>query len=102
MPHIIWALSLESIRVNQSKVLLTASSVTDNSKLQLTSLLLLLEQVSGKKRSNQFDFIRPLIKTPFDIACNGESKADASIQICHDLSTSKKSPKLQNQESADN
>ena len=68
MPPIICDSPKESIRNKQSKVQLSAFSVTGNWKLQLTCLLLLLKQVSGKKQSNQFYFIRPLIKTPFDLA----------------------------------
>ena len=60
-------LSVESICIRESKVQLTASSAADNSKLQLTCPLLLLEQASGTKLSDQIDFIRSLIKTPFDV-----------------------------------
>ena len=83
-------LSVESICIRQSKVQLTMSSVTDNSKPQLTCHLLLLEQASGKKLTNQIDFLRSLIKITFDVVNNGESKAVISIEICHDSSPLKK------------
>ena len=51
----------------------TASSLADNSKPQLTCPLLLLEQVSGKKLNDQIVSIRSLIKTPFDVVYKGES-----------------------------
>ena len=81
---------MESICIRQSKVQLTASSAADNSKLQLTCPLLLLEQASGKKLSDQIDFIRLLIKTPFDVVYKSESKAVTSIEIYLESSPSKK------------
>ena len=54
MPHIICG----STCIRQSKAQLTASSAADNSKMQLACPLLLLEQGSGEKLSNQIDFIR--------------------------------------------
>ena len=56
---------------------------------------------SSKKLCDQIDFIRSLIKTPFDVVYNSKSKAATSIEICHESSPSKKSPELKNQESAD-
>ena len=94
-------LSMESICIRQSKVQLTASSVADKLKLQLICPLLLLGQASGKKLSNRIDFIRSLIKAPFDVVYNSESKAAPSIEICHESSPLKKSQGLLNQESAD-
>ena len=85
---------MESICIRQSKVQLTASSAAENLKLQLTCPLLLLEQASSKKLCDQTDFIRSLIKTPFDVVYNSKSKAAISIEICHESSPSKKSPGL--------
>ena len=81
---------MESICIKQTKVQLTVSSAADNSKLQLACPLLLLEQASGKKLSDQIDFIRSLIKTPFDVVYNSESKAVISIEVYHESSPSKK------------
>ena len=93
-------LSMELICIRQSKVQLSASSVADYSKLQLTCPLPLLEQTSGKKLSDKIDFIRSLIKTPFDVVYNSESKAVRSIEICYESSSSKKaqSYKITNQQ----
>ena len=93
---------MESICIRQRKTQLTASSAADSSKLQLTCTLLLLEQASGKKLSDQVDFIRLLIKTPFDFVYNSESKAVTSIEACCESSPLKKTPELQNQEPEDN
>ena len=94
-------LSVESICIRQSKIQLTASSAADNSKLQLTCLLFLPEQTYGKNLSDQIDFIRSLIKTPFDVVYNSEIKTGTSTEVCHESSPSKKNPELQNQESVD-
>ena len=93
-------LSTESICIRQCKVQLTAAFVPGNSKLQLTCPLLLLDQASGNKLSDQTDFIRSLIKTPFNVFYS-ESKAVTSIEICHESSPLKKTPGLQDQDSAD-
>ena len=90
-------LFVESICIRQSKVQLTASSAADNSKLQLTCSLLLLEQASGKKLSDQVDFIRSLIKTPFDVVYNNESKAVTSIEVYCESSSSSSSKKKKKQ-----
>ena len=90
----------ESICIRQCKVQLTAAFVPGNSKLQLTCPLLLLDQESGNKLSDQTDFIRSLIKTPFNVFYS-ESKAVTSIEICHESSPLKKTPGSQNQDTAD-
>ena len=92
---------MESICIRKCKVQLTAAFAPGNSKLQLTCPLLLLDQASGNKLSDQIDFIRSLIKTPFNVLYNSESKAVTPIEICHESSPLKKKTGLQNQDSAE-
>ena len=63
--HYLWI----QFALGKVKFQLTGSFVADNSKLYLTCPLLLLEQASGIKQSNQIDF-KTLIKTPFDVVHN--------------------------------